>query len=157
ANLILVRQTDGYEQVALNSAGMNIRTMALFVPSVLSTVIMAVLNQLKGHGELERYDKLIRLHVAMTSALGLGVTLALSSVGDLVLGVFGQAFSGNASLLWPFLLGSACETTAVSLYQPVQAHARIWPSFFGITLPREAIYVLSTYGFAPLYGVWGTA
>jgi hypothetical protein len=112
---------------------------------------------LKGHGELERYDKLVRLNVAMTSALGLGVTLTLASLGDLVLGLFGKAFRENASLLWPFLLGSACETATVSLYQPVQAHARIWPSFFGITLPREAIYVLSTYGFAPVYGVWGTA
>jgi O-antigen/teichoic acid export membrane protein len=157
ANLILVRQPDGYEQLALTTAGMNIRMLAIFAPLVCNTVIASVLNQLKGSGQSARYDKLFRMNLAATTVVGLVVALMLASGGPLVLGVFGKAFGANASLLWPFLLAGACETTTAALFQSVQTHGKMWQSFLGIHVPRDLLYVVATYYTTPLDGAWGLA
>lgn len=157
ANLVLVRQADGYGQLALYSAGLNIKSLAIFLPAILNTIILSVLNHLKGGGDWERYHRLLRINVAFTSLLAVFVAVTLLSAGDLVFAVFGRDFSRNASVLLPLLLASVCEATGTALNQPVQAYGKVWLSFLGITVPRDALFLWSTWRFAPLHGAWGMA
>ncbi|MBY0526634.1 MAG: oligosaccharide flippase family protein [Gemmataceae bacterium] len=157
ANLILIARPDGFEQFALYSAGLNIKSLAFFVPAVFNNVLLSVLNHLKGAGDWERYHKLLRINLLITFLLTAFVAVAIQSIDNRVFAVFGRDFGGQASVLLPFLLASVCEATANALNQSVQAHSKVWFSFLGCTVPRDVVFLWSTWQFAPLYGAWGMA
>lgn len=157
ANLFLVRQPDGYLQLALYSVGMNVRTLALFLPVVLNNVVLAALNHMKGGGQVAGYRRLARSNVLLTLLLGVGVAATLWSVGNQVLGLFGATFQLSTWLLAPFLLASICETTTVALSQPLQAQGRIWLLFLGIWAPRDSLFLVAAWFLAPLHGAQGLA
>jgi O-antigen/teichoic acid export membrane protein len=157
ANLVLVSQPDGYEQFAVYSAGLNIKSLAVFLPAVLNTVILSVVNHLRGGGDWARYQRLLRINVAFTALLAACVAVALLSAGDLVFAVFGKEFTSQASVLLPFLIASVCESTGTALNQPVQASGKVWLLFLGVTLPRDVLFLWSTWRWASVHGAWGMA
>lgn len=61
ANSFLVRQPGGYLEMALYEAAFNIKSMLLFVPVVMNTVMLSLLNHVKGSNNLKRYSVYIDL------------------------------------------------------------------------------------------------
>ena len=81
------------------------------------------------------------------------------------MGIFGQPFlyfseriSGGAIFFFGFsLVASLFESLSIALYQYVQSQAKMWPSFFSITVPREAFLVIAAYFLVQYYGGTGLA
>ena len=52
ANSFLVRQPGGYGEMALYSAANNLRILVLFLPNVMNSVGLSVLNNEKAKGDM---------------------------------------------------------------------------------------------------------
>jgi O-antigen/teichoic acid export membrane protein len=157
ANFFLVRQPGGYGEMALYSAANNLRILVLFLPNVMNSVGLSVLNNEKAKGDLNHYHRVFRTNVLHIFLVSLGGALVMGIFGRSILQLFGKDFEAGHFLLRLLLVASLFESLSIALYQYLQSQAKIWPSLFIITIPRETFLVLGAYFLVQSYGGTGLA
>jgi len=157
ANAILVRQPKGYGEMALYSAASNLRILVMFLPNVMNSVGLSVLNNERAKGDVSHYNRVFRSNVLYIFLVSLGGVLILGIFGRQILQLFGKDFAAGHFLLWLLLIASIFESLSIALYQYVQSHAKMWISIFSINLPREAFLVVAAYYLVQPYGGVGLA
>ncbi len=156
ANSFLVRQPGGYGEMALYCAANNLRVLILFLPNVLNSVGLSVLNneKYKSKSAFNRvlfYNVINMVFVSMIGSFIVGVW------GKHFLLFFGKDFINGYSILWILVLASIFESISIALYQYIQCFSLIWSSFFTVTIPRDTIYVISAYYMVTNNGAVGLA
>ncbi|MDD4869356.1 MAG: oligosaccharide flippase family protein [Kiritimatiellae bacterium] len=157
ANSFLVRQLGGYGEMALYSAANNLRILVLFLPTVMNSVGLSVLNNEQAKGDMSRYNRIFRSNVLSLFLVSLSGALIMGVLGRPMLQLFGKDFEAGHFLLWFLLVSSVFEGLSIALYQYVQSKAKIWLSFFSINVPREAFLVVAAYYLVQPYGGVGLA
>lgn len=157
ANSLLVRQPGGYGEMALYSAANNLRILVLFLPNVMNSVGLSVLNYEKAKGDVNHYNRVFKTNVLYIFLISLGGALVIGIFGRTILQLFGKDFRAGYFLLWILLFASVLESLSIVLYQYVQSQAKIWLSFFSITVPRETLLVVTAYYLVRSYGGTGLA
>jgi O-antigen/teichoic acid export membrane protein len=157
ASSFLVRQPGGYGEMALYGAANSLRIMVLFLPNVINSVSLSVLNNEKAKGDMARYHKVFRANVLYILLISIAGVLFIGVLGRPLLQLFGKSFSAGHLLLWILLVSTVFEALSVALYQYVQSNARIWHAFLYICVPREALLVIASYFLIQLYGSVGLA
>lgn len=157
ANVILVRSSDGFNQMALYSAANTIRTLIIYLPTILNKVTASLLNNQKGLNDQQRYQKVFWFNVIITiGGVVLGVVV-VAFLGKWILGVFGKDFKEGYSVLMVMLLATIFETTAAAFCQVFQAQEKMWLVLFGIAIPRDSLIILLSCFLIPSYGALGAA
>ena len=157
ANSFLVRQPDGYGEMALFSAANNIRVLVLFLPNVMNSVGLSVLNNEKAKGDFNHYNRVFRTNVLYMSLISLSGVLVMGFLGPSILQLFGRGFKDAHLILWMLLFASMFESISIALYQYVQSQARLWLSFVCIAVPRDTLLLVIAYYIIPVYGGAGLA
>jgi len=157
ANSLLVRRPGGYGEMALYSAANNIRILVLFLPNVMNSVGLSVLNNEKAKGDVSHYNRVFRSNVLYIFLVSLGGVLVMGVFGRPMLQLFGREFGAGHSLLWLLLVASLFEGLSLALFQYVQSNAKIWLSFFSINVPREGFLVVATFYLVQSYRGTGLA
>lgn len=157
ANSFLVRQSGGYGEMALYSAANNLRIIVLFLPTVMNSVGLSVLNNEQAKGNFIRYKRVFRTNVLYIFLVSLGGVFTMGIFGQPVLHLFGKDFESGYFILWFLLASSLFEGLSIALYQYVQSKAKIWLSFFSINVPREAFLVWTSYFLVQHHGGAGLA
>ncbi len=156
ANAILVRQENGFVEIAAFTAATTLRTMVMFVPAIVSRVSAPVLCSLRARNDLSGYRRTLRVCLLFNSLVtGIAGMLCYWGAPHLF-GMFGRDFVGSPSLLLLLLLGALAETLAVAWYQTVLAHGKIW-THFAVTLPWSALLLGMTWWGAARYGALALA
>jgi O-antigen/teichoic acid export membrane protein len=148
----LVRQPNGYGEMGLYSAANNIRLIALFLPTVMSSVGLSMLNNEKGKGDIFYYNQLFWGNVKKIFVISFVSTIIFGLFGRYILHVFGENFTVGLSILWFLLIASFFESLSVAFYQYVQSQAKMWFSILFITIPRELTLVAAAYFLIPHFG-----
>jgi O-antigen/teichoic acid export membrane protein len=157
ANSFLVRQPGGFGEMGLYSAANNLRIISLFLPNVLNIVGLSVLNNEKAKGDIKSYYRLFKtnlLYIFLTTAGGI---LVIGLLGRPLLQLNGKDFANAQLLLWILLVASVFESLSFALHQLVLTKAKIWLSFFLVSIPREAALVLTAFFLVQSYGGAGLA
>jgi O-antigen/teichoic acid export membrane protein len=157
ANSVLVRQPGGYGEMALYSAANNLRILVLFLPNIMNNVGLSILNYEKAKGDPKLFHQLFKSNMASMFLVTLGGAAFVGIFGSLILRLFGRDFAAGRILLRILLASCLFEGLSIGLYQYIQSHARIWLSFFGINVPREAFLVIMAYVLIPSLGGAGLA
>jgi len=157
ANSFLVRQSGGYGEMALFSAANNIRILVLFLPNVMNSVGLSVLNNEKAKGDMSHYNQVFRSNVLYIFLVSLSGVFVLGVFGRPILLLFGKDFGAGQFILWLLLAASLFEGLSIALHQYVQSQAKIWFSFVCINVPREAFLIVAAYFLVQSYGGVGLA
>ena len=157
ASSFLVRQSGGYGEMAVYSAANNIRILVLFLPNVMNSVGLSVLNNEKAKGDVDHYNRVFRSNVMHIFLVSLAGGLVVGVFGRPILKLFGKDFIGGYFLLWLLLVSSLFEGLSIGLYQYVQSQAKIWLSVFSINIPRETFLVIAAYYLVQSHGAAGLA
>jgi len=157
ANSMLVRQINGYEQMALFGAAFSIRTFVLFIPNVFNTVGLSILNHLKGNNHSGQYRRVFKLNVLVILAMTTTAAAIVGVFGELGLGMFGHKFTAGLSVLWVLLVATIPESLLIGLSQYLQSQEKIWLTLFSINIPRETLLVILAYFLIPKFGALGLA
>jgi O-antigen/teichoic acid export membrane protein len=157
ANCILVRGPDGYMQMGLYSAALNIRLLVGFLPNVINTVGVAFLNEVKGKKDAKQYKWVFWTNLYSIGLTTLLMVLCLGFFGDRIMGLFGRGFPSGRTVLWVLLLSTPLESLSSAVYQIIHSHAKIWLSLSTISLPRELLLVFLAYLWTPSDGALGMA
>ena len=157
ANAYLARQPSGYSQMALYSAAMNLRVLVLFLPNIVNSVGISLLNNHMGTRDGDRYKKIFWGNMGLTVSAALVAATVVWLVGPTLLKMFGKSFVAGNQVVSVLVLAGIVEAAAISAYQVLQSQERIWLSLFAISIPRDSLILLLAYIMVPLYGAVGLA
>ena len=157
ANVLLVRQTGSYSQLALFNAAFNLKSIIMFLPLLLNSVGMSLLNNQFGTGDARGYRKIFWSNFAFTATAAVLGALAVAAFGRQLLHFYGKDFAEARPVLLVLACSSVLETIGMGAYQVVQAREKMWLSLVAIVFPRDVLLVLLTSKLAASYGAFGMA
>ena len=157
SNVLLVREPDGYSQMGIFSAAYSLRTMIIFLPSLMNNVGMSILNFQKGTQNERNYKKVFLANFALTQSVGLIVGVIVILLGPWLLRAFGKDFPEGYTVLLILVFSGIAEVLSTAIYQVIQSQERMWLSFFSINAPWCIGFILSAYIFIPVNLALGLA
>lgn len=157
AGTFLVRQTDGYAQMAMYSAAFTLMMAVLFLPNVANNVGMSLLNHARGVANRAGYRRTFWLNLWLTLGIVLSGAAVAAVAGRQLLALYGKNFEGGYTTLLLLLLAAIPQAVSTALYQLVQSQGRMWLSFFAIALPRDCAVAGLAYFLIPKSGANGLA
>lgn len=153
----LVRQPDGYSQMGLFSAATSLKSAIIYLPQLINSVGMSLINAQKGLGNRANYKKVFWLNMAMTAGVVIVTALTIAVCGGWILRLFGKDFVDGHTVLFVLALATIPEALALATCQIVQSKGKMWLSFTAIVLPREFTSILAAYLLIPKHGAVGLA
>jgi O-antigen/teichoic acid export membrane protein len=149
SNVLLVRQPDGYTQMGIFSAAYTVRTMIIFLPSLVNNVGMSLLNNQKGMMDDRNYKRVFLTNIALTLSVVLIGSLVVVLMGPWLLRAFGKDFTEGYSVLLILVFSAIFETLTYAIYQVIQSREKMWLSFFSINAPWCIAFIISAYYLIP--------
>jgi O-antigen/teichoic acid export membrane protein len=157
ASSFLARESGGFGELALFSAGLTIRNLVLFLPGVVSSVGASVLNAERGRkavaGSREAFLGTLRTTTIVAATAGLPIILLARPL----LRLFGSSFVGGVPALRLLVVSAVLEAVAIVVYQIPVATGRMWILLMLVILPRDLALSLLGWALTPAHGAVGLA
>jgi O-antigen/teichoic acid export membrane protein len=157
ASAFLVRQPNGYSQMAIYSASFSLMMVVLFLPNIANNVGMSLINHQKGAGEESEYRRAFWINLAVSTAIVILGTCIFAVFGRNLLRLFGKDFNDGYPVLLILLLATIVQGIGAAMYQIIQSQAKMWLSFLAVALPRDTLIVVLAYLLIPAHGAIGLA
>jgi O-antigen/teichoic acid export membrane protein len=157
ASTLLVRQPDGFSQMAIFSASFSLMAAVLLLPNIANNVGMSLINHRKGSGNSLEYRQIFWINLVTTVAIVVTAAIAAALLGPQLLRLFGRNFKNGYPTLLILLAATIPQGLAVALYQIIQSQAKMWLSFIAVAVPRDALIVIFAYLLIPTHGASGVA
>ncbi len=155
-NAIIVRQADGLAQMAIFAAAFNVRSLIMFIPSLVNRVASPILCSLLGEGDNSNYSRLFWFNTAASAIAGLAVAGVLAVAAPLFLVMFGKDFVSGGTVVTVVAIMSVVEVIANALYQQLYAYGKLWWQLRTI-ICWSIVLIGITYPSAKDYGALGLA
>ena len=156
-NAVLVRQEGGFPEMALFTAANSFRTIALFIPSIVNNVNFSLLSHQLGVPGGGGYVRVFWVNLTVTVAIAVGGAVAASISGPWLLGWFGEEFKAGYPVLLVLMISTVPQSIALALLQIIQSRARIWFTFYGMSIPSFGVLALFAALLTPSHGALGLA
>jgi O-antigen/teichoic acid export membrane protein len=153
----LIRQVQGYSQMAVYSAAFSLTAVVLFLPNIANNVGTSIINQQKGTGNGPEYRLTFWINLAITAAVIVCAAGMFALLGQEFLRFFGKSFKEGYSVLLILLLSTVPQGLALAVSQIVQTQGKLWLFFLAVAIPRDTMIVLLAYLLIPQYGARGLA
>jgi O-antigen/teichoic acid export membrane protein len=155
ANAALVRQPNGFSQMALYGVSSSLKSLVLFLPNVINGVSVSLINNQRGLGDGAGYRKVFWSNIALTVGATTIAAAGLTLLGPWLLEIFGPGFREGYPVLLVLLFSAIPETLATGVYQRIQSHERMWLSLLVIVIPRSITMIVTALLLSPIYGAVG--
>lgn len=154
---MLARTTEGFGNLAVYAAGLNLLSIVLFVPAVLNGVAMAWINRAQALGGEGAFRSALRTNVNLTMITATGALVMVAALGPTLLGLYGRDFRSGYGALALLLLAALPEALTNALSQSLQTRERMWEAVLAINLPRDLTILAVALLCIPRYGALGAA
>ena len=148
----LVRQTNGYQQMAIYSASYSLMSIVLFVPSIANNVVMSIINHHKGLEKKSEYRWTFWMNLVVTLAIMTTGACVFALLGPNLLRLYGKGFSEGFPVLLILLVATIPQGLTLAMYQVIQAQAKMWLSFLAVAAPRDILTIVLAYLLIPTHG-----
>ena len=156
ASACLVRQPGGLEEMALFGAANSFRLVVLFLPNIMNSVGMSLLNNQRATSQ-DGYRRIFWWNLALTAvSVSIGAA-GVIAVGPPLLRAFGKGFDAGFTVLRLLMLAAVLESVAIWTYQVIQSHGKMWLTLFLVTVPRDCLILALAYSLTPAHGAAGLA
>jgi O-antigen/teichoic acid export membrane protein len=153
----LIRQANGYSQMAIYSASFSLMAIVLFLPGIANTVGTSIINYHKGADNRLEFRRAFWANLALTAAAIVCGAGLFALLGPQLLRLFGKSFTDGYSVLLILLGSTVPQGLALAMTQIVQTHSKLWQFFLAVAVPRDALILFFAYLLIPTYGARGLA
>jgi O-antigen/teichoic acid export membrane protein len=154
---ILVRQPNGFSQMALFSAAYILMAGVLFIPNNTYVVGWSILNHHKGERRPDSYWGIFTMNLLVVGVVSVFGSLGVAILGTWLLRLFGKAFVAGHEVLLVMLAAAISQSLTLAVLQHLQSQERMWLSLFAVILPRDLILVALAVYLVPRHGALGLA
>ena len=157
-NTFLVRQPNGYDSMAVFAAANNFRIMVIFLPSIVNSVSLSLLNNQRGLGDARRFRRIFWFNLGAAGVIAAAAAMGLSFFGPALLRMFGRDFvAGGYPVLLVLMAATVPETLANAILQLVHSREQSWSALRGVTVPAYGTLLVIAWLLAPVVGAQGLA
>jgi len=156
-NTLLARQQGGYDAVAVFAAANTFRIMVIFVPSIINSVSLSLLNNQRGLGNEGRFRRIFWFNVGTAGVIAASAAAVISFAGPLLLKIFGRDFAGGYPVLLVLMMATVPESITNAMLQLVHSRERSWSVLRGVTIPAFGALVVMAWLLTPIAGASGLA
>lgn len=156
-NALLARQSGGYDALAVFAAANNFRIMVVFLPSIVNSVSLSLLNNHRGLGDERRFRRIFWFNVGAAGLIAAAASVAVSFGGPLLLKAFGREFVGGYTVLLVLMAATVPESLANAMVQLVHSRERSWVALRWVTIPAFGTLVAGAWLLSPIAGALGLA
>ncbi|KPK65937.1 MAG: hypothetical protein AMK73_01445, partial [Planctomycetes bacterium SM23_32] len=153
---LLANVPSGYDELGVLMATLQWRNVAMYVPGAMSFVLLPVLAQLHGAGDVKRFERAVVTQVQMLWLATIPLAVGVVCLADWLLGLYGEGFPGNELLLTLVLLGAPFYCLSMSLGNALLSVGRAWLRLVVFAVSGVALIGV-TVGLAPVLGALGLA
>lgn len=157
ANASLAIGPGGFERLAIYSASLSIMRMVGFLPGVINTVGMTLINTYRGANDQAQYKAAFSLNLLTTLVSSTLMAVALGLFAKQVLAIFGAGYDEGITTLLILLAAGVIESAVLALNQVVQSKEKMWFAILAINLPRDGALIALAFSLGPLLGHKGVA
>lgn len=154
-NALLVNQPDGYSKMGIFSAASQWFTFLLFIPGILSQVILPIFSDQLGQRNISQTVKTLILAVKVNTAIVIPLVLVGSIASPYIMGLYGAEFRSG----WPVLIAVLINAGVLCMQMPVAgsitAFGKMW-FWFAVCLGWAATYIAITASLLK-FGAFGLA
>ena len=144
ANMIVVNQPSGYEQMGIYNAATRWYGILLFLPSTLMQPLMPVLSGEFAKGERQRIMRVFRASTLVTMGAVAPFVLGLSAISPVIMRWYGPTFEAGWPILCVVLCTALVYTFHINIYQCIFAAGRLWLVFY-LQIVWCLVFVLVTF------------
>ena len=156
-NTLLARQPGGYDEMAVFAAANSFRIMVIFLPSIVNSVSLSLLNNHRGLGDERRFRRIFWFNVGAAGVIAVSTAAAISFAGPVLLRAFGHEFIGGYSVLLVLIGATVPESIANAMVQLVHSREQSWLALRWVTVPAFGTLVLAAWLLTPTEGALGLA
>lgn len=156
-NTLLARQPGGYDAMAVFAAANSFRIMVIFLPSIVNSVSLSLLNNQRGLGDERRFRRIFWFNVGAAGVIAAMASTAISVAGPFLLKVFGHDFAGGYRTLLVLMAATVPESLANAMLQLVHSREQSWRALRGVTIPGFGTLVVIAWLLTPIAGASGLA
>ncbi len=154
-NAILVNQPNGYAEMGIYNSANQWFNAAMFLPSVLSQVILPMLSSRFAFNDTKSSTKMILLSVKMNAVIIAPIVIVGCAISSQIMSAYGSAFTSG----WPAMVFSLLTAGILAIISPVgavvQASGKMWIGF-AMNFGWGAVFVTSAW-FLANWGATGLA
>lgn len=156
-NAMLVNQPGGYAEMGLFSAADQWRNVVLFLPGVISRVLLPILSNHSKESvrELTSFSKTLEAGFSAGVAVAFPLVTALSWGGALIASAYGKQYADMTRSLAGVLYAGGVMAVGSSVGSAVQAKGAMWLGFTNNLV--WAVLLLGSFHFFLSRGAWGLA
>jgi O-antigen/teichoic acid export membrane protein len=155
ANAILASRGGGFDQVGLFAAANTFRAAVLFLPGIVNSVGLSLLNNQHGVRDERGYRRTFWTNLAVNAGLAAIAATGVLLFAPWLLALFGRQFHGASHVLILLMLATVAEASCIALVQPLQTQDRVWLVFAAVILPCYTILVACAWFVTPAFGAVG--
>jgi O-antigen/teichoic acid export membrane protein len=156
ASALLVQRPGGLEQIAVFGAANSFRLIVIFLPNVMNSVGMSLLNN-QRRTSTAGYKWIFWWNLALTVAFVSAGAILVAAIGPWLLRAFGKDFDAGYPVLRVLMVCAVLESAATWIYQIIQTQGKMWLTLFGVTLPRDLVILALAYSLTSPFGASGLA
>ncbi len=154
-NALLVNRLNGYAEMGLLSAATQWQSVAIVVPSILSTVGVAIQADVFSKGDHKSFDRIFGYNLLFQTGGTALVVMILVAFAPRIMKVYGSGFGSGISVLVLLAIGWVMMTVSSVLWDALISSNRIWCGFL-FKLIGYAVLLVSAWCFIYL-GAKGVA
>ncbi len=126
---LLVNQPEGYSEMGIYSAANQWFAMLLYLPSLLSRVMLPVLSEQLGRNEIKQSMKVMIFAIKMNALLVLPLVLFVGIASPYIMNLYGAGFRSGWPTLVVVLLTAGLLTVQTPIGQIIAASGKMWLGF----------------------------
>jgi O-antigen/teichoic acid export membrane protein len=154
-NAILISQGGELAGMAYVGAAVSLKTLILFMPTVIDGVSTALINRERSVGDEQSYRQIFNLNLAVTGAVAGTLAIGVVLFARPLMALFGNRFVAGADVLRVLAVAACIQALMGPFYQLIQSQGRMWFSLFGVALPRDLLMVALALMLTPRHGALG--
>jgi O-antigen/teichoic acid export membrane protein len=155
-NAFLVRQPNGYAQLGVYSAADRWRLLILFVPTSVFGMVVPVLSNLYGAGDLMGYKRVYRAHILLNSGLALVPAIVMLLIAAPIMSLYGESFQSGWPILMILALAAVPEALNAILGHPLIVAGAMWQRF-AFDMLLAVVFICMAFLLIPRWGAVGLA
>jgi len=128
-NAILVNGLGGYAQMGLLSAVLQWQAVAIVVPSILSTIGVAIQSELFGNSDHRNFSKVVRYNVFLQTGGTTCVVAMLILFAPWIMRIYGKSFDSGIPALILVAIGWIVMTASSVLWDAMISSNFVWWGF----------------------------
>jgi len=155
-NTILVNQQNGYAELGRFNAANQWRLLIIFIPQILSTVMLPILSDAFSDNNKETFGAALRINLILTWVIALPLTIVIIAIREPLSELFGKYYSGMEILIVILMVTSFLSIINAVIGTALAGSGKMWLGTM-MNVCWAVALISATIILAPIYGGLGLA